>query len=185
MGVTMSRLAKLPVVLPEGVTFGQSGQTVTITGGGHELSAHIPAERVQIKASGQELMVTAKTDAKADRAASGLVHNLLANLVQGVGEPFSKELEFAGVGFRAAVSGDKVVLNMGYSHPVELEIPKGISVSQQKNVLKVSGADRQGVGQFAANIRAVRPPEPYKGKGIHYVDEHVRRKAGKAGKAAA
>lgn len=181
----MSRLAKRAVPMPDGVSFTQSGSNVTVKGPKAELTAHIPAELVKISEADKALTVTPGGDEGRHRAASGLVRNILANLVQGVSEEFTKELEFAGVGYRAAVEGSKLVLNVGYSHPVELDAPDGIAVAVKKNVISVTGADRHAVGQFAANVRAVRPPEPYKGKGIHYVGEHIRRKAGKAGKAAA
>jgi large subunit ribosomal protein L6 len=181
----MSRLAKLPVILPDGVTFAQTEDTVTVKGPKGELSDHIPAGAVTIKEQSEGLKVDARTESAQDRAAAGLVKKLLDNLVQGVTEEFTKELEYAGVGYRVEVQGNKLVLNVGYSHPVELTAPEGVSLAVQKNVIKVTGADLHAVGQFAANVRAVRPPEPYKGKGIHYVGEHIRRKAGKAGKAAA
>ena len=181
----MSRIAKQPIPLAEGVSFTQSGDTVTVKGPKAELTAHIPGRKVKIEQADGALRVSAASSQQDHRAASGLVRNLLASLVQGVTEEFTKELEYAGVGYRAEVQGQKLVLHMGYSHPVELEAPGGISLAIKKNVISVTGADKQAVGQFAANVRAVRPPEPYKGKGIHYLGEHIRRKAGKAGKAAA
>lgn len=180
----MSRLAKLPVVLPDGVTFAQNGDSVTVKGPKAELTSHVPAARVKIVEADKALTITAVSDAKEDRAASGLVRNVLANLVKGVSEEFTRELTFKGVGYRAAAEGRKLTLNVGFSHPVVMEAPEGVSVAVQKNTIKIAGADLQQVGQFAANVRAVRPPEPYKGKGIAYADEHIRRKAGKAGKAA-
>lgn len=181
----MSRLAKLPVVLGDGVSFRQDGDTVVIKGQQSELSSHIPVALVKITDKDGALTVAPTGDEQRHRAATGLVRNVLANLVKGVTEGFTKELEFSGVGYRASVEGNKLNLNVGYSHPVVLEAPEGISLAVKKNIITVSGPDLQAVGQFAANVRAVRPPEPYKGKGIHYVGEHIRRKAGKAGKAAA
>ncbi len=181
----MSRLAKRAIKLADGVTFALAGNTATVKGPKHELSGHIPARLVTITAEAQELRVAAADASAEARAAVGLVYNLLHNLVSGVQEDFVKELRFAGVGYRAAAEGRKLTLNVGYSHPVVLEAPEGVSVAVQKNIIRTSGPDKQRVGQFAANVRQVRPPEPYKGKGIAYVDEHIRRKAGKAGKAAA
>lgn len=181
----MSRIAKQPVVLADGVSFLQEADKVVVKGPKAELRAHIPDGSVRITQSDGAVTVTAASDNQTDRAASGLVRNVIANLVRGVTEEFTKELEYSGVGYRAAAEGRKLTLNVGYSHPVVLEAPEGIAVAVQKNIIRVTGADRQAVGQFAANVRAVRVPEPYKGKGIHYVGEHIRRKAGKAGKAAA
>jgi large subunit ribosomal protein L6 len=182
----MSRIARNPVPLPDGVTVTHEGDTVTVKGPKAELSTHIPHDQVKITvADGMVKVAPAHADSPEASAASGLVRTLVANLVKGVTEEFVKELEFKGVGYRAAVEGDAVTLNVGYSHPVKLQTPKGISVEVKKNVIRVIGPDRHAVGQFAANIRAIRPPEPYKGKGIKYADEQVRRKAGKAGKAGA
>lgn len=181
----MSRIAKQPIPIPTGVTVTVSGDRAVVKGPKAELQAHVPGSRVQVTQTDGQLHVTAVSSAQSDRAASGLVRNILANLVHGATEEFTKELEFSGVGYRAAAEGRKLTLNVGYSHPVILEAPDGLSLTVQKNVIKVSGADGQVVGQFAANVRQVRPPEPYKGKGIHYVGEQIRRKAGKAGKAGA
>lgn len=182
----MSRLAKLPVALQEGVSFTHAGNSVTMKGPKAELTAHVPSDRVTIVQKDGAVTVSPRNpDEPTHSAASGLVRQIIANLAKGAVEEFTKELEYAGVGYRAAVEGDKLVLNMGYSHPVELKTPAGIAVEVKKNVIRVTGSDLQAVGQFAANVRSVRPPEPYKGKGIHYVGEHIRRKAGKAGKAGA
>lgn len=181
----MSRLAKRPVRLADGVTFTEGDDQVTAKGPKGELTTHLPTNRVTFKKTAEGILVSPKTQSAADRAASGLVRSVVANLTQGVAEEFTKELEYTGVGYRAEAQGRKLVLHVGYSHPVELEAPEGISLKVQKNRISVTGADRQAVGQFAANVRASRPPEPYKGKGIRYVGEQIRRKAGKAGKAAA
>lgn len=179
----MSRLAKRPIGLASGVTVLLDGSTVTVKGPKAELRSHIPADRVKIEQSAEEIMVSPASGTADDSAASGLVRNLLANLVKGVQEEFVRELRFTGVGYRAAADGRRLTLNVGYSHPVVLEAPEGVSLAVQKNIIRISGADNQVIGQFAANVRNVRPPEPYKGKGIAYVDERIRRKAGKAGKA--
>lgn len=181
----MSRLAKRPVILTEGVTISQDKNTLTVKGQRTGLSSHFPSDRVKITQTGQEVMVEPAGPETIHKAAAGLVRNVLANLVKGVKEDFVKELTFSGVGYRAAAEGRKLTLNVGFSHPVVLEAPEGISVSVKKSTITVSGADNHAVGQFAANIRNVRPPEPYKGKGIAYAGEHIRRKAGKAGKAGA
>jgi large subunit ribosomal protein L6 len=180
----MSRIAKYPVNLPAGVSVVQQGSNIVVKGPKAELTAHIPANLVALQISDSAVAVSATTTSKQSRAASGLVRNTLANLVQGVSEEFTKELVYKGVGYRAVAEGRKLTLNVGYSHPVVLEAPEGISLAVQKSTIKVTGADLQAVGQFAANVRAIRVPEPYKGKGIAYADEHIRRKAGKAGKAA-
>lgn len=181
----MSRLAKRPVILGDGVSFSTDGDVMTVKGQRTELHSHFPSDRVKITQREQEIMVQPASDEMADKAAAGLVRNVLANLAKGVKEDFVKELNFSGVGYRVSAEGRKLTLNVGFSHPVVLEAPEGISVAVKKNVISVSGADNHAVGQFAANIRNVRPPEPYKGKGIAYAGEHIRRKAGKAGKAGA
>lgn len=179
----MSRIARMPVTVPQGVDVKLDGDTLTVKGAKSTLSTHVPAELVKLTVAGGVVTVEAAQDTQEASAAAGLVRTLAANLVTGVTDGFTKELVFKGVGYRAEASGDTLKLNVGYSHPVELKAPEGISIEVKKSTIKVSGADRQAVGQFAANIRAVRPPEPYKGKGIAYAGEHIRRKAGKAGKA--
>ena len=179
----MSRIARQPVTVPAGVEIKLDGSTLTVKGANASLSTHLPADQVKLTVADGVATIEPKFPTQESSAASGLVRSLVANLVHGITEGFVKELEFKGVGYRAAVEGSKLKLNVGYSHPVELEAPEGISLEVKKNVIKVSGADRQAVGQFAANVRATRPPEPYKGKGIKYVGEQIRRKAGKAGKA--
>lgn len=179
----MSRIAKQPVNLSVGISWWQDGSTVTVKSTKTELKAHIPARQVTISETDGMLQVKPKSAEPADRAAAGLTRNLLKNLVHGVTEDFIKELEFSGVGYRVNVEGQMLTLMVGYSHPVKLAIPEGVTVAVQKHIIRISGPDLQAVGQFAANVRAVRLPEPYKGKGIHYVGEHIRRKAGKAGKA--
>jgi large subunit ribosomal protein L6 len=135
-----------------------------------------------VKVEGNELLVERPNDQKQNRALHGLTRSLLANMVEGVSNGFSKVLEVNGVGYRAAVQGNKLNLTVGYSHPVEMELPEGLSAEVNGNKITISGADKQKVGQFAAEVREKRPPEPYKGKGIKYADEHIRRKEGKAGK---
>lgn len=181
----MSRLARRPVIVPSSVTYALEGDELSVKGPKAELRSHIPSALVTFQQTGEEVLVQAATEEQASRAASGLVKNIFANMVKGVQEDFVKELRFTGVGYRAEASGNKLTLNVGYSHPVIHEAPAGIAIAVQKNIIRISGADLQAVGQFAANVRATRPPEPYKGKGIAYATEHIRRKAGKAGKAGA
>jgi large subunit ribosomal protein L6 len=173
----------MPVEVPQGVDVKLEGDTLTVKGAKTTLSTHVPTELVKFQVADGVVTVEAAKDTPESSAAAGLVRTLAANLVTGVTDGFKKELVFKGVGYRAAVEGDTLKLNVGYSHPVELKLPEGVSAEVKKTTITISGADRQAVGQFAANVRAVRPPEPYKGKGIAYADEHIRRKAGKAGKA--
>ena len=135
-----------------------------------------------VKVEGAELTVERPNDQKQNRALHGLTRSLLANMVEGVSNGFSKVLEVNGVGYRAAVQGNTLNLTVGYSHPVEMPVPEGLTAEVNGNKITISGADKQKVGQFAAEVREKRPPEPYKGKGIKYADEHIRRKEGKAGK---
>ena len=145
------------------------------------LSERIP-EAIEVVIESGQVLLKRPDDRKQSRALHGLARALLANMVKGVTEQFTKELEIQGVGYRADAQGKKLVLNVGYSHPVEMEVPEGLAVSVDRNVvIKIEGASSQRVGQFAADVRSVRPPEPYKGKGIRYVGEHIRRKVGKAG----
>lgn len=176
----MSRIGKLPVVLPQGVSAEIHGHTVKVVGPKGELkTSFLP--QVSIEESDSNLIVSRKSDEH--KAIHGLSRALLYNMVNGVSEGYTKSLEMVGIGYRAAVEGEDLVLNVGYSHPVRIEAPNGIKFQVADGKINVSGIDKQLVGQVAANIRAVRKPEPYKGKGIRYVGEFVRRKAGKAAKA--
>lgn len=179
----MSRIGKLPVAIPDGVTVSVAEGVVTVKGPKGELT-HQLHPRVDVEVADGEARVTPKsTDAKV-RALQGLTVRLLGNLVTGVSNGFTKQLEINGVGYRAAAQGPTLTLNVGFSHPVVLQAPEGITVAVVKNVITVSGLDKQKVGQFSAIVRGTKPPEPYKGKGIKYSDELIRRKAGKAAKAA-
>lgn len=180
----MSRIGKLPVKVPAGVTVDiQAGNKVTVKGPKGELTQDLHPDMILEQVEG-EILVKRPSDEKKHRALHGLTRSLLANMVQGVTQGFEKSLEIKGVGYRAAKQGNTLVLNMGYSHPVEFELPKGIEVDvPAPTKITVRGIDKQLVGEFAANIRAVRKPEPYLGKGIRYSDEVIRRKAGKSGKA--
>ncbi len=177
----MSRVGKRPIPLPDGVSVNQDGATVQVKGPKGALSQSIPAG-IGVEVGGGQIQVTRPDDRKESRALHGLARALVANMIQGVTQPFVKELEIQGVGYRAETAGSQLKLALGFSHPVEVAIPKGLSVSVDRNVIvKIEGIDRQQVGQFAADIRSIRPPEPYKGKGVRYVNEHVRRKVGKSG----
>jgi len=177
----MSRIGKKPVPLPKGVTATVDGQTVVIKGPKGSLTRTFhPHMRLALENG--ELVVTRPSDDRAHRALHGLTRALLANMVEGVTQGFRKQLELHGVGYKAEAQGKGVKLVVGLSHPVEFPAPAGVQISVENNTLvKIEGIDKELVGQVAAEIRKVRPPEPYKGKGIRYQGEHVRRKAGKAG----
>lgn len=180
----MSRIGNMPLPVPAGVDVKISGDnTVTVKGPGGSLSQPVHADMV-IKLDKGTLFVECPTDSKKHKSLHGLTRSLIANMVIGVSDGFSKELNINGVGYRAQKQGNKLVLNIGYSHPVEIEEPGGITIEvPAPNKIFVKGADKQLVGHVAAIIREKRPPEPYKGKGIRYATEYVRRKEGKAGKA--
>jgi large subunit ribosomal protein L6 len=178
----MSRVGNKPVDLPDGVNVEIDGSAVTVKGTKGELNREFN-ERIGFDVDNGVITVTRPDDTRESRALHGLSRALLANMVTGVSDGFRKELEIHGVGYRASLKGSNIELLVGYSHPVEVEAPEGITfeVPDQTKIV-VSGIDKEQVGQVAADIRKVRPPEPYKGKGIRYVGEYVRRKAGKAGK---
>jgi len=178
----MSRIGKLPIVIPAGVDVSIDGNTITVKGPKGELSRTVHAN-MQVEKDGNTITVTRPNDNKLNRSLHGLTRTLIANMVYGVNEGFKKELEINGIGYRAAKQGNQLVMNIGYSHQVFMDEPEGITVEvPAPNKIIVLGADKQKVGQFAAEIREKRPPEPYKGKGIKYADEVIRRKEGKAGK---
>jgi large subunit ribosomal protein L6 len=178
----MSRVGKKPIEIPAGVTVTVNGNTVTVKGPKGELTRTFHPD-ITIKLEDNVLTVSRPSDEKEHRALHGTTRSLLANMIEGVSKGYEKGLELVGVGYRASKQGKKLVLNVGYSHPVEIEPEEGLEIevpSQTKIIVK--GADKQRVGELAANIRAVRAPEPYKGKGIRYEGEVVRRKEGKTGK---
>lgn len=178
----MSRIGKKPVPVPSGVTVSVDSQSVVVKGPKGELSRVLPGE-VNIAQEGEQIVVTRQDDSRVSRARHGLSRTLIANMVEGVSKGFEKRLEIKGVGYRAAVKGKTLTMNLGYSHPVEFEPPAGIDFKVESNTnVIVSGIDKELVGTIAAKIRDARPPEPYKGKGVRYLGEMVRRKAGKAGK---
>lgn len=178
----MSRIGKMPIEVPSGVDVKIDGQHVTVKGSKGELS-RVFTDRVDFNVEDGVITVGRDGDSPSSRALHGLSRALFSNMVVGVTEGFSKELEIQGVGYRAALKGNSIELQVGFSHSVTVEAPDGISFDvPEPTKIVVSGIDKERVGQIAADIRKVRPPEPYKGKGIRYVGEYVRRKAGKAGK---
>ena len=178
----MSRIGKKPIAIPAGVDVKVNGQEVTVKGPKGTLTRTFNSD-ISIEMEGAEIVVTRPSDAPEHRSLHGLTRTLIANMVTGCHEGFKKELEVNGVGYRVAKQGKNLVMNLGYSHQVIMPEIEGITVEvPQPNKIIVSGADKQKVGQFAAEIREKRPPEPYKGKGIKYIDEVIIRKEGKAGK---
>jgi large subunit ribosomal protein L6 len=179
----MSRIGKMPVVVPSGVDVSSAGSRVTVKGPKGELSREVP-ERISFSMEEGVITVGRPDDTRESKALHGLSRALLNNMVVGVSEGYVKELEIQGVGYRAALKGSSVELQVGFSHSVVVDAPDGVAFEvPEPTKIKVSGIDKELVGQVAATIRKVRPPEPYKGKGIRYSGEYVRRKAGKAGKA--
>ncbi|MEK9167068.1 MAG: 50S ribosomal protein L6 [Patescibacteria group bacterium] len=183
----MSRIGRLPVKIPAGVTVTREEQVLTVKGPKGELKLNInPEITVEIKDS--EVLVTKDAETAIKKSLHGITRTLISNMMTGVTVGFFKKLEINGVGYKAVVQPTKLILNLGFSHPVEYPTPAGIVFKldeEKKNLLTVSGVDKQLVGQVCAEIRAYRPPEPYKGKGIKYQDEHIRRKAGKSAAKAA
>jgi len=178
----MSRIGKLPVVIPAGVKISLNGNEMVVTGPKGTLTQQLH-ERMTIAVETDQINVSRPSDSKQDSALHGLTRALINNMVVGVTVGFKKDLEINGVGYRAEISGKVLTLSLGYSHPVVYELPEGISVEIEKQTkLSVMGIDKQLVGSAAAKIRSYRKPEPYKGKGIKYADEHILRKAGKTGK---
>lgn len=177
----MSRIGKLPISIPQGVQVSQSGNIVKIKGPLGFLEQNTMGH-VDIKIEDGKIFVNRKSDNKQDKAYHGLYQRLLSNIVIGVTKGYKKELEIVGVGYKAALEGGNLVMQLGYSHPIKYQPPQGIKIELPKpNLITVSGVDKQAVGQCAATLRKYHPPEPYKGKGVRYVGEHVRRKVGKTG----
>ena len=180
----MSRIGKKPITIPAGVEVKINGNEVTVKGPKGELKNTFNAD-MAIAMEGNEITVTRPTDNKEHRSLHGLTRTLIANMVEGVANGYSKTLEVNGVGYRVQKQGKNLVMNLGFSHQVIVEEVPGITIEVPgPNQIIISGADKQQVGQFAAEVREKRPPEPYKGKGIKYADEHIRRKEGKAAKGA-
>ncbi|MBQ2389335.1 MAG: 50S ribosomal protein L6 [Clostridia bacterium] len=180
----MSRIGKNPITIPAGVDVKLDGNVITVKGAKGTLTQKIRQE-ITVKIEGNEIVVTRINDEKTARSLHGLTRTLIANMVEGVSNGFTKTLEVNGIGYRAQKQGSNLVMNLGFSHQVIIPEIEGISIDvPNPNLVVVSGPDKQVVGQFAAEIREKRPPEPYKGKGIRYQGEYVRRKEGKAGKGA-
>ncbi len=176
----MSRIGKMPITVPKNVTIDIGDGNVRVKGPKGELARDVPRQ-ITLVTEGGTLRVERGSDEPTQRSLHGLMRSLIANMVTGVTDGFSRRLEVNGVGYRAAVSAGNLVLQVGYSHPVLVPAMPGISFAVQGNATTISGADKELVGEVAAQVRRVRPPEPYKGKGIKYAEEVVRRKAGKAG----
>lgn len=177
----MSRVGKLPINIPSGVSVSLKDYFLTVKGPKGTLSRRLPPE-LDINADQQTITIKRRDDSRQSRSLHGLARALVNNMVQGVSRGFKKTLEIAGVGYRADVQGNVLNLSLGYSHPVQFSLPEGISASvERQNVVHLEGIDKEMLGETAARIRALRPVEPYKGKGIRYSDEQVRRKVGKAG----
>ncbi len=177
----MSRIGKLPIQIPSGVTITVDSGNVTVKGPKGELTQFITPD-VTVKVDDGTLTVTRRDDSKPSRSQHGLMRTLINNMVTGVTKGFEKKLEVNGVGFRVGMAGTDLELSLGFSHPVKYKAPAGVQITTNKMEITVSGIDKQLVGQVAAEIRSLKKPEPYKGKGIKYADEVIRRKAGKTGK---
>lgn len=178
----MSRIGKQLIIVPDGVEVTVNGSNVKVKGAKGELERNINPE-IQVTVNDGTVQVKRLSDTPYTRGLHGLIRALINNMVEGVSKGFEKKLEIIGVGYRAQISGKKITLNLGFSHPVEVEVPEGLTAEMDKNLkntMVISGIDKQAVGQLAANIRKFRPPEPYKGKGIRYVGEYIARKAGKS-----
>lgn len=177
----MSRIGKLPIAIPSGVTITVDPQTVTVTGSKGTLSQFTMPD-IAVKQEENQLLVTRASDEPKLRAKHGLMRSLINNMVVGVTEGFSKKLEINGVGYRVALQGADLKMNLGFSHDVIYKLPTGVTATVEQNTITISGIDKQQVGQVAAEIRALKKPEPYKGKGIKYDTERIVRKSGKSGK---
>lgn len=177
----MSRIGKQPISVPSGVTITVDPDVITVNGGKGSLTqATMPG--ITVKQDGDVVTVTRASDAQEHRAKHGLMRSLVNNMVVGVSQGFEKKLEINGVGYRVALAGTDLKMNLGFSHEVVYHLPQGIQATVEQNNITISGIDKQRVGQVAAEIRALKKPEPYKGKGIKYADERIVRKSGKSGK---
>lgn len=174
----MSRIGKLPIKIPSGVTVDINGQEISVKGVKGQLKQSIPAD-IKAEISENQIIFSVANQSKNTAAFWGLSRALINNMVKGVTEGFEKKLEIEGVGYKAVLQGADIVLSLGFSHPINIKAPQGIVFKIEKNAIIISGIDRQAVGQIAAEIRSKKKPEPYKGKGIHYTGEIIRRKAGK------
>lgn len=177
----MSRIGKLPIDIPSGVTITVDPETITVTGPKGTLS-QFTMPGINVTVEGSQVLVARESEAREHRSKHGLMRTLVSNMVTGVTKGFEKKLEINGVGFKAAVEGAKLKMALGFSHDVYFPTPAGITIAVEQNVITVSGINKQQVGQVAAEIRELKKPEPYKGKGIKYADERIIRKSGKSGK---
>jgi large subunit ribosomal protein L6 len=177
----MSRIGKLPIPIPGGVTITVDPDWITVNGSKGTLK-QFTMPGITVKQEGDQLIVARKDDEPEHRSKHGLMRSLIYNMIEGVSRGFEKKLELNGVGFRVALAGSDLKFNIGFSHEVVYKVPQGVTATVQQNVITVNGIDKQQVGQVAAEIRALKKPEPYKGKGIKYVDERILRKSGKSGK---
>ena len=178
----MSRIGKQPVLIPSGVDVNVNGSVITFKKG--NVTKELDTKYfVNVSLENDSIVFSAKSDDRSDRAFWGTFRALAQNIIVGLTDGYTKKLEINGVGYKAAVQGSKLVLNLGHSHPINYDFPKDVKILVEKNIVTISGDDKQVIGQIAAEIRSFRPPEPYKGKGVKYVEEHIIRKAGKtAGK---
>jgi large subunit ribosomal protein L6 len=177
----MSRIGKLPIKIPSGVTITVDNQTVTVAGSKGTLTEKL-VPGISVKVENDEAIVTRNSDEPKVRAKHGLMRSLINNMVTGVSQGFSKQLEINGVGYRVSLAGTGLKFNLGFSHDITFQIPTGVTATVEQNVITVNGISKQAVGQVAADIRKLKKPEPYKGKGIKYVGERIIRKSGKSGK---
>ncbi len=177
----MSRIGKLPIAVPSGVTITIDPETITVAGSKGTLK-QFTMPGVTVKHDGDQIVVTRENDEPKNRSKHGLMRSLVANMITGVSTGFNKQLEINGVGYRVALAGNQLKMNLGFSHEVVYTLPQGVSAKVEQNVITIEGFDKQQVGQVAAEIRALKKPEPYKGKGIKYVGERIIRKSGKSGK---
>jgi len=178
----MSRIGKQPVIIPSGVTIEITNSEIKVKGPKGELKRKLHP-LIGVKQEENKIIVTRKGELKEDKSLQGLMRSLIANMVEGVSEGFEKRLDVIGVGYKFQANGNKITLNLGFSHPIEFKAPEGITFEadkENKQTIIIKGADKEALGEAAAKVRSFRPPEPYKGKGIRYKDEHVQRKTGKA-----
>jgi len=176
----MSRVGKKPVEIPEKVKIEYKNRVVTVKGEKGTLASTVnPLIDLDIK--DKLIVVTMEKETRSNMALQGMTRSMVANMIAGVTKGFERSLEINGIGYKAEAKGNTIIFNLGYSHPINFELPKGVSASVERSIVKISGIDKQLIGQTAATIRKLRPPEPYKGKGIKYIEERVKRKAGKTG----
>lgn len=176
--INMSRIGKKPIIIPQGTKVNVSDGIVSVKGKGGELRRKLHPS-IDVKTEGTEVIVSPQDDSRIASALWGTFASHITNMISGVNEPYEKKLVVEGIGYKVALQGKMLVLEVGFSHKVELAVPEGLEVSSEKNEITIKGIDKELVGQFAAEVRAVKQPEPYKGKGIRYFDEVVRRKEGK------